>query len=82
MSTDTLQTIGKYLIAAAVIVGAFIIIGVDANRGVTGDAQPWSAIALIVGWIVRDSAGQSATTNAVKLVAAGNPAQPAGPPVQ
>jgi len=31
-------------------------------------SQAWTVIGLIVGWIVRDSAGQSATTNAVRTI--------------
>jgi F0F1-type ATP synthase assembly protein I len=81
MNTDTIQTLGKYLIAAIVLGGCFFLL-------YTGDAtntQPWTVIGLIVGWIVRDSAGQSATTNATKTIAAAAASQPtvttsAGPP--
>lgn len=69
MTTDLLQTIGKYLIAVAVIVGCFFLI----YTAKATDTQPWTVIGLIVGWIVRDSAGSSATTNAVKTLAAANP---------
>jgi hypothetical protein len=78
VSTDTIQTLGKYLIAAIVLAGCFVLL-------YTGDAtntQPWTVIGLIVGWIVRDSAGQQATTNAVKTIAASQPTvtTTAGPP--
>jgi hypothetical protein len=62
MSADLISTIGKYVIALAVIAGSFVIIYQDANN-----AQPWTVVGLIVGWIIRDSAGQSATSNAVRL---------------
>lgn len=74
MSSDTLQTIGKYVIAVAVIVGAFVLI--YQQRGDSG--QAWLAIGTVTGWIVRDSAGQSATTNAVKTIAATLPNPPGG----
>ena len=73
MSADTLQTAGKYLIAVAVIVGCFVLL----YTAKATDTQPWTVIGLIVGWIVRDSAGNSATTNAVKTIAAASPNPPA-----
>ena len=60
MTSDTIQTVGKYLIAVAVIVGCFVLL----YTAKATDTQPWTVIGLIVGWIVRDSAGTSATTNA------------------
>lgn len=69
MDTELIQTLGKYLIATVVIVGCFVLI----YTGKASDPQPWTVVGLIVGWIVRDSAGQSATTNAVKTIAAANP---------
>ena len=74
MTSDTLQTAGKYLIAVAVIVGCFVLL----YTAKATDTQPWTVIGLIVGWIVRDSAGNSATTNAVKTIAAASPNPPAG----
>ena len=74
MSADTLQTAGKYLIAVAVIVGCFVLL----YTAKATDTQPWTVIGLIVGWIVRDSAGNSATTNAVKTIAAASPNPPTG----
>lgn len=69
MSDETLNTVGTYLIALVVIVGAFAVIW--SNKGDL--TLPYSAISLIVGWIVRDNAGSSATTNAVKTIAASIP---------
>ena len=66
-SGDVIQTAGKYVIAIAVLVGCFGII----YQGSGDDTQAWTVIGLIVGWIVRDSAGQSATVNAVKTLQAG-----------
>jgi ABC-type uncharacterized transport system permease subunit len=66
MTSDTIQTVGKYLIAVAVILGCFVLL----YTGKSADTQPWTVIGLIVGWIVRDSAGTSATTNAVRTIAA------------
>lgn len=68
MSTELIQTLGKYLIAATVLIGCFVLL----YTAKATDTQPWTVIGLIVGWIVRDSAGSSATTNAVKTIAATN----------
>ena len=66
MNAELIQTLGKYLIAGTVLIGCFVLLyTVKAT-----DTQPWTVIGLIVGWIVRDSAGSSATTNAVKTIAA------------
>ena len=66
MTTDTIQTVGKYLIALASLAGCFYLVTTTA---VGQDlSQAWTVIGLIVGWIVRDSAGQSATTNAVRTI--------------
>lgn len=66
MNADIVQTTGKYVIALAVLVGSFALL----YTGDPANTQPWTVIGLIVGWIVRDSAGQSATVNAVKTIAA------------
>jgi hypothetical protein len=75
--TDQIQTVAKYVIALTVIVGCFVLI--YQTRG--DQVQPWTIIGLIVGWIIRDSAGNAATANMERLAAA----QPtvtttAGPP--
>lgn len=56
------------------LAGCFIILYTQSAT----DTQPWTVIGLIVGWIVRDSAGSSATTNAVKTIAAASPTGGAG----
>jgi len=66
MNTDLIQTLGKYLIALVVLAGCFFLLATVSAT----DTQPWTVIGLIVGWIIRDSAGQSATTNAVKTIVA------------
>jgi hypothetical protein len=79
MSTETIQTVAKYAIALVVIGGCFAIIyQAPPEADVT---QPWTIIGLIVGWIIRDSAGNAATSNMERIAAA----QPtvtttAGPP--
>ena len=66
MNPDLISTIGKYVIATVGLVGCLFL--VYTARG--DQTQPWIVVGLIVGWIVRDSAGQSATVNAVKTIAA------------
>ena len=75
MTSDTLQTLGKYLIALVALIGCFVLI-YTAPAG-ANPAEDWTVIGLIVGWIVRDSAGQQATSNAVKTIAAATPNPPA-----
>lgn len=70
MNSDQFQVLGKYVIAVTVIAGCFLLL----YTGKSQDTQPWTVIGLIVGWIIRDSAGQSATTNAVRTIAAATPA--------
>lgn len=68
VSSDTLQTLGKYLIALVILGGCFFLIN---SSGPTVDHSPYvGLIGLIAGWIVRDSSGASATSNAIKTVAA------------
>ena len=71
MSSDLISVIGKYLIALVALIGCFLLI-YTAPAG-SNTAEDFTVIGLIVGWIVRDSAGQSATVNAVKTIAAANP---------
>lgn len=69
MTSDLVNTFAKYAIALTVIVGCFVLI----YQGKGDQVQPWTIIGLVVGWIIRDSSGQSATTNAVKTIAASQP---------
>lgn len=70
MNTDLISVIGKYLVALVALVGCLLLV-YTAPAG-TNVAEDFTVIGLIVGWIVRDSAGQSATVNAVKTIAAVN----------
>lgn len=69
-TADLIQTVGKYVIATVVLGASFVLI-YTAQAG-SDSTQAWTVIGLIVGWIVRDSAGQSATSNAVKTLQATN----------
>ena len=71
MGTETLQTLGKYAIALVALVGCFLLVYTAPAGGDT--SQDWTVIGLIVGWIVRDSAGNSAASTAVKTIAAATP---------
>jgi hypothetical protein len=78
MRTETIQTAAKYLIALVVIGGCFLIIyqaAPDADL-----TQPWTIIGLIVGWIIRDSAGNDATSNVARIAAAQPTVTTAGDP--
>ena len=66
MTTELLNAFAKYVIALAIIVGCFVLI----YQGKGDQTQPWALMGLIVGWIVRDSAGNQATANVAKIAAA------------
>ena len=72
MNTALLQGIGKYILAAGVVAGCFYVIATAVPVGdVKPDlTQPWSVITLIVGWLIRDSAGNSAAANVATIAAA------------
>jgi hypothetical protein len=74
---DLLNNAAKYLIALALIGGCFVLI----YQGKGDQTQPWTVIGLIAGWIIRDSAGNSAAAN-VATIAAAQPTvtTTAGPP--
>lgn len=76
MNTDLVNAIGKWAIVVLILAGSFVLL----YQGKGDGLQPWSAISLIVGWVIRDSAGSSATTNAVKTIVAANPSYQAPPP--
>jgi hypothetical protein len=61
--TDTLETAAKYAIALTVIIGCFVLI--YQSRG--DQVQPWTVIGLVVGWIIRDSAGNSSAQNVARI---------------
>jgi hypothetical protein len=76
---ELIDTGAKYAIALVVIVGCFVLI----YQGKGDQVQPWTVIGLVVGWIIRDSAGNSSSANLARLAAT----QPtvtttAGPPQQ
>lgn len=66
MNIDTINAIAKYAIALVVIVGCFTLI----YQGKGDQVQPWTVIGLVVGWIIRDSAGNQATANVKQIAAA------------
>jgi len=64
---DTVDAAAKYVIAGVVILGCFVLL--YQARG--GDPTlPWATITLIVGWLIRDSAGNSATGQVLRIQAA------------
>jgi hypothetical protein len=65
---DVLNNAAKYIIALALIGGCFVLI----YQGKGDQTQPWTVIGLIAGWIIRDSAGNSAASN-VATIAASQP---------
>lgn len=74
---ETLNATAKYAIALSLIAGCFILV----YQGKGDQTQPWTVIGLIAGWIIRDSAGNSAAANVATIAAAQpNVIASAGPP--
>jgi len=69
MTKELIDTIAKYVIAAGVIVGCFLLI----YNSIGDDVQAWTVIGLIVGWLIRDSAGNTASANTARIAAAATP---------
>ncbi len=66
MPRETIDTIAKYLIAGAVVVGCFYLI---ATVPTVDPVQPWTLLGLIIGWIIRDSAGNTSSANLARVAA-------------
>ncbi len=62
---DVLNSAAKYVIALVVIIGCFTLI----YQGKGDQVQPWTVIGLVVGWIIRDSAGNSSAANDARIAA-------------
>lgn len=82
---DLLNAAAKYVIALVIIIGCFYLIASSQPNPVTGvlpdNTQPWSIIALVTGWLIRDSAGNAAAANVATIAAAQpNVVASAGPP--
>ncbi len=66
MTSDTLKTAATYVIAALILIGAFVLI-----YQAKGDpAQAWLVIGAIVGYVFRDAGGASAAGQILRIQAA------------
>jgi len=76
---EAIDTGAKYVIALVVVVGCLVLI--YQSRG--DPVQPWTIMGLIIGWIIRDSAGNTSSANLAR-VAASQPTvtTTAGPPAR
>ena len=70
MTRELIDTIAKYVIALVVVGSCFYIIS-TATAG-ADTTQAWTLLGLIVGWLIRDSAGNTASANTAKVAAAAN----------
>ncbi len=74
MNRELIDTVAKYVIALVVVVACFVLI----YNGRGDNVQPWTLLGLVVGWLIRDSAGNTASANTAKVAAAaGTPPEPA-----
>lgn len=64
MSRELVDTVAKYIIAGGVVAGCFYLI---ATVPTVDSVQPWTIIGLVIGWIIRDSAGNTSTANLTRL---------------
>ncbi len=69
MTTDTVNTAAKYIIALVAVIGCFILI-YSGHDAVSGNVQEWAILTLIIGWLIRDSAANASTANVSKIIAA------------
>ena len=68
MARETIDTIAKYLVVLVTVGSCFYII---ATAPAGADlVQPWSIITLVIGWIIRDSAGNTSSANLARVAAA------------
>ncbi len=63
---ELVDTVAKYIIALVVVVGCLVLIFTEKGDPV----QPWLVIGLVIGWIIRDSAGNTSAANLAKAQAA------------
>jgi hypothetical protein len=63
---ELIDTGAKYVIALVVVVGCLILI----FQAKGDETQAWTIIGLVIGWIIRDSAGNSSSANLVRLAQA------------
>ena len=70
MTREIIDTIAKYVIALVVVGACFYIIATTTGGDTT---QAWTLLGLIVGWLIRDSAGNTASANTAKVAAASAP---------
>ncbi len=63
---ELIDTVAKYAIALVVVIGCLILI----YTGQGDPVQPWTILGLIIGWIIRDSAGNTSAANLAKAQAA------------
>ena len=78
MTKELIDTVAKYVIALVVVGACFYIIATTAPG--VDQTLPWSVVTLIVGWIIRDSAGNTASANTARVAAAAAPVVVAVPP--
>ena len=69
MTKELIDTIAKYIIALVVVGSCFFLI----YQGRGDSVQAWTLLGLVVGWLIRDSAGNTASANTAKIAAAGAP---------
>ncbi len=73
MTREIIDTLAKYIIATIVVSACFFIIYNERGDSV----QAWTLLGLVVGWLIRDSAGNSASANTAKVAAAASGTPPA-----
>lgn len=69
MTKELIDTVAKYVIAIIVVGSCFFLIYNERGDSV----QAWTLLGLVVGWLIRDSAGNSASANTARVAAAGAP---------
>lgn len=78
MPRETIDTVAKWIVVVITMAACFYLL---AAVPTVDPIQPWTIIGLVIGWIIRDSAGNTSSANLAR-VAASQPTvtTTAGPP--
>lgn len=66
MPRETIDTIAKWLVVLLTMSACFYLLAVVPT---VDPIQPWTIIGLVIGWIIRDSAGNTSSANLARVAA-------------
>lgn len=66
MPRETIDTVAKWLVVLLTMGACFYLL---AAVPTVDPIQPWTIIGLVIGWIIRDSAGNTSSANLARVAA-------------